>query len=218
MGGVCTSAEGQTQDQGPFLLAMARVPESWVDFRQRGLQETHCRTMGLGAGEANDEWRVPRNHRLLQRLKSEGTQKPPISAGSRKEQRWLSEGWTVTPHSGQRWLSMETGGPWWSWPHQGSTLEREEPDPEGVPHPPPEPEVEEAVPAERAPHRRTALNKIHRGGAEWGAPQLLTPPLPSVPTTQPSSEQGCHQTHWLPSSEMNSAPSNYSSSSFPSSV
>lgn len=88
--------------------------------------------MGFGAGEDDEEWRVPRNHHLLQRLKSEVTQEPPpISAGSRKEQHQLSDDWIVTPppHSGQWWLSMETGGPWWSWPHQGSMLEREEPDP-----------------------------------------------------------------------------------------
>lgn len=46
------------------------------------------------------------------------------------------------------------------------------------------------------------------GGLPW-----LPPPSPTAPRPASSSEQGCHQTHWLPSSEMNSAPSNYSSSS-----
>ena len=61
----------------PFLLVMARIPESRWDFRQRGLQKTHRRAVGFGAGEDDEEWRVPRNHHPLQRLKSEVTQEPP---------------------------------------------------------------------------------------------------------------------------------------------
>ena len=59
----------------------------------------------------------------------------------------------------------------------------------------------------------------HCGGLESGrlGQRLASPSLPPPPPP-PASGQGCHQTHWLPSSEMNSAPSNYSSSSFPSSV
>lgn len=44
-----------------------------------------------------------------------------------------------------------------------------------------------------------------RGGV-LGAGLQLVPPSP--PPHPPTSGQGCHQTHWLPSSGMNSAPSN----------
>lgn len=67
-------------------------------------------------------------------------------------------------------------------------------------------------------HSSIALNRMKVYPHPLGTSESGCPAGSSLPVTLPPptpNRQGCHQTHWLPSSEMNSAPSNYSSSSFP---
>lgn len=152
---------------------------------------------------------------------SGGARSPPSPLAPGKRQQ-LSGGWIVDPPfwagcggEPRPWVAL--GAPRDDPPGQGSTLERQEPEPKVTPR--------ERKLSREGEGERAQLDCVEQN--EGGAPppghcgglgqRLASPSLPPPPPP-PASGQGCHQTHGLPSSEMNSAPSNYSSSSFPSSV